>query len=360
MTKFTDKERGKFYAQIANNPSVLTIQHYDQKRQKMQAFLQSSTQSEFTTTGAVPAGATSSGGVPIAEPVYSSFFAPQQRDEPNLPRVVHHHHSSDNFWFWMWLTSRNNTQPQNIYINSDQSTNNTSRSGSSNNSNDSQPSFKNYAMILLLLGVAALPAIGASVYLLGEVVNNFQRLYYNEGYLQAGLGFANLALSMALGIQIVDYLLANTITAMCVSAGFSNPVGWSFLLLTTLTLITAGILNLLQQNSLYAINACFYQKTALYPEEPHRFSLDADQASYLPKETDPEKVRIAITAIQHDMPKPGILRYNPFFLGKSASEKLQQIRSLRMHGQVNYETTIGSEEIGDQQTLHFTTASLSR
>ncbi len=358
MTTFTDKARGRFYAYIANNPLNLTLQQGDPMREKMQDYLRS-IQSQARTTSAMPAGTTSSGDVPIAEPVYASFSAPQQRDEPNLPQVVHHHHSSDNFWFWMWLTSRNSSQPQNIYINSDQSTNHTSRNGSSN-SNESPPSFKDWAMILLLVGVAVLPAIGASAYLLGEVVNNFQRLYYNEGYLQAGLGFANLALSMALGIQIVDYLLANTITAMCVSAGFSNPVGWSFLLLTTLTLITAGILNLLQQNSLYAINACFYQKTALYPEEPHRFSLDADQASYLPKDIDPEKVRIAITAIQHDMPKPGILRYNPFFLGKSASEKLQKIRSLRMHGQVNYETTIGSKEQHNQETLHFTTASLSR
>ncbi|HVT62582.1 MAG TPA: hypothetical protein VHD33_03750, partial [Legionellaceae bacterium] len=203
------------------------------------------------------------------------------------------------------------------------------------------------------------PALIASVHLMGEVVNNLQRLYYNEGYLQAGLGFASIVSSLGLSIYLIDGLLAKTISAMCVSAGFANPIGWSFLVLSMLTVITTSILFLMIQNSVYALNAYCYANTALYPEEPQRFSLDEYQADRLPRDIDSEKVRTAITVIQHDMPKPGVLRYNPFalwFFEPSTSEKLQQIRQLRMYGKANYTTVIGSGN--NETTLDITTENL--
>ena len=265
------------------------------------------------------------------------------------PQVIHHHHRDSGIpsWlFWWMLFSRNNNQP-----------------ASQRHEEQRDSNFGAWMGAVILAGIVTLPAIAGIYYLLSEVVNNFERIYYNEGYLQAGLGLANIAGSLAIGTVLTNAYLASAIKAMCISAGFANPMNWAFFILGCTALFTAACVHYAIQEGIYRITAR-YNKTELNPEDPGRFRVTDDQLNDLiradkaNKKIKLDNVQNVITAIHSDMTEnpsrmTRIFRYSPFFRSSEMGEKLSAIRTLRTTGKVNYQT-----ELDNEQTLTFTTASL--
>ena len=380
MKNMTDSNRRELYNNFASNPHTIVSPSASapsldvaqnelvQQSQKMQQFLAGVIVKQDTSPSYPPSAGSTAEAYPVntdghfAEPVYaqafpsssSSTYHSTRHDEPQTIRVVHHHHnrSNDNFWLWMYLLNHSNSAPAAP----------AQRSDSTSNKSNSKSDFAAMMYVLIIALAVAGPALFAAYYLLSEVWHNIERLYYNEGYLQATLGFMSVIASLTLSTALTNAALNPFITALCVSAGLSNPLAWAFFILFSMTLVGAAGCNLLFQEGIYASTAAFHKADALEPEQPGRFSISAEQVKYLPKNTNIDKVQTVITAIHHDMKPAGRLRYSPFFRDADTSEKLKAIRTLRTEGQVDYETTLGEElnEYGNSSelTLNFRTAHL--
>lgn len=268
------------------------------------------------------------------------------------PHVIHHHHHDSGIPWWMvcWMLSgRNNgyapAQPQ------------PQRQEERRDSN-----FGAWMGTIIIAAIVTGPAIAGAFYLCSELVHNIERLYYNEGNLQAGLGFANIVTSLGIGTLLTNAVLSTAIKAMCVSAGFANPMSWAFFILTCVALFAAACFHYAIQEGIYRTTA-HYNKDELNPEDPGRFRVTDEQLADL-KRADKANLNIkldnvqnVITAIHHDMTdNPSrttrIFRYSPFFRSTEIGKELQAIRDLRTTGKVNYKTEV---EIGEEGSTHFET-----
>lgn len=356
-TQYTDKQRAQIYARF-----VTAIENND-------IFTENSPTANFykplsnvlTPPTRPPATAPS-----YKQPNQNPFFVPQAQPTNaqapfaeayvyNTPRVIHHHHHENAgipWWAWWSMTQRNN--PQVIYVNN----------SPQQREKKQEANFAAWMFALILVAVVTAPAVLGSAYLLSELWNNFERLYYNEGYWQAGLGLANIVASLSVSTLLINAVLASAITALCVSAGFANPLAWSFFILGCVTLFTAACLHWVLQEGIYGLTAALNQNE-LHPEEPYRFAITDDNVATLKRQDnranrrlDADNMQNVITAIHHDMEENSTFmsrtfRYSPFFRDNQTSEKLAAIRNLRMNGTVDYT----SELVGQRdeiETLHFT------
>lgn len=277
------------------------------------------------------------------------------------PTVIHHHHNSGIPWWAFCLMNRNGGTTNNYYGTA-------SDRREENGSNSRNSNFAAYAGVLIIAGVVIAPAVMGAFYLMSELWNNLERLYYNEGYLQAGLGMANIVMSLSLSAVLTNAVLSYAITALTVSAGFANPVSWAFFIMGCVTLFAAACIHLAVQEGIYRMTA-YNNQDALHPEEPGRFTVTDEQVADIlrkdkkekrkVKSLDGDKMQNVITAIHHDMTADPsrmtrIFRYSPFFRDTETAERLKAIRTLRMTGKVDYTTEAEVEE----QQLYFSSASL--
>lgn len=292
----------------------------------------------------------SSDGLPHASSAPAAAYAyPVHEDSP---RVVHHHHNSGVPWWAFFLMNRDHSPAP----------------MSSRNEERRESNFAAWAGILIIAGVAIAPAVIGAFYLLSELWNNLERLYYNEGYLQAGLGLVNIVASLSIGAILTNAVLSSAITALAVSAGFANPVSWAFFIMSCVTLFAAGCIHLALQEVIYRSTA-YFNKDAVHPEEPGRFTITDEQIADIQrrdkkgsKDLDGDKMQNVITAIHHDLTEnpsrmTRLLRYSPFFRDAESAEKLKAIRGIRMGGTVNYQTEIERGD-GSTETLSFSNRSL--
>ena len=240
--------------------------------------------------------------------------------------------------------------------------------GEENGSNRQNSNFAAYAGVLIIACVVTAPAVIGAFYLMSELWNNLERLYYNEGYLQAGLGMANIVMSLSLSAVLTNAVLSTAITALAISAGFANPVSWAFFIMGCVTLFIAACIHYAVQEGIYRMTA-YNNQDALHPEEPGRFTVTDEQVADILRKNkesmnglDGDKMQNVITAIHHDMTADPsrmtrIFRYSPLFRDTETAERLKAIRTLRMTGKVDYETEATND---DQQTLLFTATSVKK
>ena len=287
-----------------------------------------------------------------ASPLYATAAA---------PTVIHHHHNSGIPWWLFCLMNRNGGTTNNYYGTAP-------TRGEENGSNRQNSNFAAYAGMFIIAAVVIALALGGTFYLMSELWNNLERLYYNEGYLQAGLGMANIVMSLSLSTVLTNAVLSSAITALAVSAGFANPVGWAFFIMFCVTFFAAAFIHFAVQEGIYRMTT-YNNQDALHPEEPGRFTVTNEQVADILRNDkrgmrglDGDKMQNVITAIHHDMmDDPSrmtrIFRFSPLFRDTHTAERLKAIRTLRMTGKVDYETEATND---DEQTLRFTAASVKK
>ena len=354
----TDRQRAKVYEDfggenLAPYASTKAIQDEISKTK------------DFFTTALYPSHSTSmfhgtnEGQIPLAyashslaSPLYATAAA---------PTVIHHHHNSGIPWWLFCLMNRNGGTTNNYYGTAP-------TRGEENGSNRQNSNFAAYAGVLIIACVVTAPAVIGAFYLMSELWNNLERLYYNEGYLQAGLGMANIVMSLSLSAVLTNAVLSTAITALAISAGFANPVSWAFFIMGCVTLFIAACIHYAVQEGIYRMTA-YNNQDALHPEEPGRFTVTDEQVADILRKNkesmnglDGDKMQNVITAIHHDMTADPsrmtrIFLYSPLFRDTETAERLKAIRTLRMTGKVDYETEATND---DQQTLLFTATSVKK
>ena len=181
-TFFSDRHRAVIYADFKANFGELSFDITREFYKKVRSSLRSR-----ATADSMP---TDDRDIPRA------YAVPGFAANDTTPRVIHHHHHDSGIpsWLFWWMLCRSNNAPAPQQRREEQRDSN----------------FGAWMGAVIIAGIVALPAIAGIYYLLSELVNNLERLYYNEGYLQAGLGLANIAGSLAIGT-----LLTNTLLASC-------------------------------------------------------------------------------------------------------------------------------------------------
>lgn len=357
MTRFTaitDKQRAEVYKKFINNPSV---EFTDTEKMKVKAFFTNTMNrsdpmhTDHSSTDNAYEYSYTADGIPVSS-IPHAYARPVAEDQP---QVIHHHHHSGIPW-WLLLLNNNNNRTNNV----NQTAPDVTNSGSKK---DNHPDFGAWVMMLVIAGITIGPAIAGAFYLASEVGQNLERLYYNEGYIQAGLGMANIAFSLCLSAVLTNAVLSTAISALALSAGFANPVGWAFLIMGCVTLLTAACMHWVIQEGIYKANTYFNQD-ALNPEDPDRFTVtDEDVKNIVRKDRkgmkglDGDNMQNIVTAIHHDMVidpsrMTRYFRYSPFFRDAETAEKLNAIRTLRSTGKVNYKTEIVTDA-GEEKTMNF-------
>jgi hypothetical protein len=354
-TAITDRERAETYESFTQNSSATYAEAEKNKAHKFFVDIISQRPTAYgSTTSASDGYSYFASGEPtpfVPEAYATTANAP--------PQVIHHHHHSGLPWWTLCFLGRNGGTTNNYY--------GASQRGERREENSPPANFAAWAGILVIAGIVIAPALAGSFYLLSELGQNLERLYYNEGYIQAGLGMANIALSLSLSAILTNAVLSTAITALTVSAGFANPVSWAFFIMGCVTLFAAACIHWAVQEGIYKTNA-FFNKDALNPEDPHRFTVTDEQVKNIirkdkkgMKGLDGDKMQNVITAIHHDMTADPttmtrIFRYSPFFRSAETAAQLSAVRTLRNHGTVNYTTEVEMDE--EEKTLNFTTKSL--
>lgn len=318
---------------------------------------------EYSRSFASVFSAPSASPTPSAPPLYPDNGLPHAYatavDETTV--IHHHHHNSGGsgvpWWLVYLMMSNNNARQQQA-----NTRDNTRR----------ESNFGAWMGALIIAAVVTGPALAGTVYLMSELWNNLERFYYNEGYIQAGLGLANIIFSLTLATVFAQVFLASAITALCVSAGFANPISWAFFILGCVTLLTAAVTHLAIQEGIYRATACA-NPHALHPEEPFRFKVTGNDIAELIRKDKRNRTKAnqninrdnmqnVITAIHHDMTDnrssmERIFRFSPLFRSADTAKQLAEIRKLRTSGKVAYTTEIKPSD-GHYKTLSFNTSSL--
>jgi hypothetical protein len=352
MSKITDAKRAEIYSNFTGNHTSTTVIVDDLK--------------VYEFFGQAQDNNSLNNNIPFNT---ASFFDSDQQTFTQGPQVVHNHYHSGSGvpWWWFWFMNSGSTN--HVYVHNQ------------HEDEKKDSNFFAYIVVLLIAAAVALPAVIGGIYLLSELWHNLERLYYNEGYLHAALGFTNIVMSIGLSAMLSNMFLASVITGLTISAGFANPITWSFFILGCVTLIMAAVMHLATQELIYGATAYFNQD-ALNPEEPKRFSISDAQTQEIQrinkrlaisqgnnpnavKAPDRDKCQNVITVMYHDMTQDcsffqRTFRFNPLFRDETTAKNLAAIRQLRTTGQVNYQTKVFSSDEDDLvgTTLNFTTKSL--
>ncbi|CDZ77649.1 hypothetical protein BN59_01933 [Legionella massiliensis] len=189
--------------------------------------------------------------------------------------------------------------------------------------------------LLLLVALAALAIAAAFIamyYLFSQFLDDMERFWHNEGWIQAAVSMMAAAASgCAVGL-LTFFLLEAPIISLAIAAGVSNPAGMVILAVVCLTIIGAGlgcfITNKIQE---YAIRKANPDAIDVY--DAHRYELtDSEREDLEAKGIDPEKVLSAMIAIRQTMGKeqlPSLLGRVFTSGGREKQELLDKIRQLR-------------------------------
>ncbi|KTD08584.1 hypothetical protein [Legionella jamestowniensis] len=219
------------------------------------------------------------------------------------------------------------------------------RWSSINNHHSHSSKKKEEVMLLLLITMMAI-AVGAAFvaayYLLREFLDSQERLWMDEGWLQAVISFSSAIGSTAVAGLFAALFASAPLAAFAVAAGISNPVGVVVLGVICLSLI-GGALGCFITNQIQNYIIKENNKDALDPLDPHRYGLTpAQEYNLIQKGLDPIKVKCAIVALHEQIGKeiPPLL-HRIFSDSDGKQALLKQIRDLR-NGQTGYMITVGT------------------
>ncbi|ASQ46812.1 hypothetical protein [Legionella clemsonensis] len=270
---------------------------------------------------------------------FNYVFAPQ-------PIIIHesrwHHHScycphNDVLFTWLMLDSISHRHGR--------------WSGVSNHHRHSSKKKEDLVLILLVVAmvIAVAAAFVAAYYLLRELLDNLERISFNEGWLQAVVNLSSAIGSMAVTGLFASLFASAPLAAFALAAGITNPVGVVVLGVICLSLL-GGALGCFITNQIqnYVIKEA--NKDALDPLDPHRYGLTLEQEQHLIRNNfDLIKVKCAIVALHEQIGKEMPPRLHRIFSDSDGKQALlDKIRNLRS-GQAGYLITVGT---GANQ-LHF-------
>jgi len=159
--------------------------------------------------------------------------------------------------------------------------------------------------IALLIAVAliaftAILAFIALSYMLYHFANNAERVWYGEGWLKAALTLATTIGFGAASAWLSATFATAPLVALAIAAGL-NPIGVVLFSIISLTLIGAGVANLVT-NLIYDSTATKINSDAMDPSDPKRFALsDSEELVLIRKGIDPIKVKCAIVALRSEI-----------------------------------------------------------
>lgn len=207
-------------------------------------------------------------------------------------------------------------------------------------------------MALIVIALAAIVAIVTLVaiyYLLVAGFDALERLWFNEGGLQAIISIGSAIASGFAASFLTTTFLSSPIAALALAAGFSNPAGLVIFGVICLTIIGAAlgcfVVNKIQESIIEKSN-----KDAMEPKDPYRFSLTKSEEQRLEfsrDETkdslDPIKVKCAIMALRKELNSKHLSYFlHRFSSSNKENEILTTIRKIR-RGELT-EVTVGEGE----------------
>lgn len=187
-------------------------------------------------------------------------------------------------------------------------------------------------MLVLMIGAVVLGCALVSVYyLLSQTVNSLERIYYNEGYLQALTTLMVVAVAPVVATMFVEVIAHHSLIALAIAAGLSNPLGWASYAVLGLG-FAGGALGTLLFNQVSYYSRKSANEDALDPQEPTRYTLtEAEAMALSQKGIDPIKVKCAIIALRAELgedPTPSYFN-RMFYADSKIQQNLNAVRALR-------------------------------
>lgn len=229
-----------------------------------------------------------------------------------------------------WLLWRELFRPPQIHHHYYPNSNDNSRASTKEMSRDDSKTDKLKLLVLVVVGASAIVATFISLYyLLDQTLTAFERLWYNEGRLQACLGavsalafgFATNFLAATLGYSsILNFFLWTTV---------ANPLFW-----TGVSVLTLSIIGAAAGWYLFETLQTYFLKTpgTLILADPYHYALTPKEIENLKdKNLDVLKIKCALVACYEELGAKPIPSYLTRFFKSSEKEKeiLKLIRKLR-------------------------------
>lgn len=189
--------------------------------------------------------------------------------------------------------------------------------------------------VIFILTIAAVLTFIALYYMLRELADGIERIWYNEGWLKAALTMATaVAFGSAAVILSLNFASAPLIV-LALAAGL-NPVGLVIGVTVLLGIIAAGI-GCIAMSQLHDVIDEKLNTDAIDPSDPYRFRLtDSDEKTLRAKRIDPITVKCALVALRSEIAqKQGNEKPVPSFFsrhfgeGEAVQDLLQTVRQLR-------------------------------
>ncbi|WP_237759011.1 hypothetical protein [Legionella birminghamensis] len=158
-------------------------------------------------------------------------------------------------------------------------------------------------LLILLAAVAAVLTFIALYYILQKICSNLERMYFNEGWLQAAVSLASMIAGAAAGALVGTFLLSTPLMWLAFSAGISNPIGIAITGIVVMTILgAAGVAFITNAVQDYCIKK--NHPNAIDPNDAYRFRLTPEESQNLEaKGVDPFQAVMAIIALRLEMAK---------------------------------------------------------
>jgi len=182
---------------------------------------------------------------------------------------------------------------------------------------------------------AAVLTFIALYYMLTELADGIERIWYNEGWLKLALtmatavGFGSAAVVLSLNFASAPLI------AFALAVGL-NPVGLVIGVTVILGIIAAGI-GCIAMSQLHDVIDKKLNTDAIDPSDPYRFRLtDSDEKTLEAEGLDPITVKCALVALRaeiaqkqgNEQPLPSFFSRH-FGKGRGVQDLLQKVRQLR-------------------------------
>lgn len=189
-------------------------------------------------------------------------------------------------------------------------------------------------LVLAVTAIVATLAIVAFAYMLYDLSDSLERLWYNEGWLKAAL---SISLSLAVGSISTGMMVGfavEPLVAIALAAGL-NPAFLVIFAIVSVGMLGAG-LACLGTSLTYDYLAPNYNQDAIDPTDPQRFALTAEEEiALIHKKLDPIKVKCAIVSLRASIAQVASSETVPSFFSRkfgdsgNVQELLQKVRQLR-------------------------------
>ncbi|KTD16727.1 hypothetical protein [Legionella jordanis] len=359
MAKLTDNQLASLYLKLANElraqrkqnhrpeqiySDLLNSLHYELQRQDSGLYgLEVDDQRKVYTI----LNTLFSSSTPIQQltriPDFKFVFIHQEIN--HLPRYYHPYYPSHDWLFtWLLLDSiSHHNHPAHHHRDS-------GCCGGSSSSNRHKHDDKNagsailFLLLLLLVLSLAVVTLLAAYYLLRASLDSFERLWYNEGRLQALIDVSSAIASTMVSGFLATLFASAPLTAFALAAGVANPVGVVVFSLICISLIGGALGCFLTRQITQAVVES-HNKDALDPKDPYRFTLSPDaEVKILQLGLDPVKVKCALVALHEEIGESVPTRLHRLFANDHKQELLEKVRELRSGNIKNTLITIGKGE----------------